>query len=103
MPGSTQNRNRTLLIAATVIYILSLCLWGMWAGMLLLAPDQPVSLLSLAWAATLLYPIVVMGSLFIGWRAQQRGQFKIWPLLMPLLYAPVLFIIGFAALWQIAS
>ncbi len=103
MPDSTQNRNRTILIAATVVYVLSLCLWGMWAGMLLLAPDQPVPLLGLAWAATLLYPVIVIGSLFIGWRAQQRGQFKMWAALAPLLYAPVLFIIGFAALWQVAS
>lgn len=103
MSDATQNRNRTILTAATVIYILSLCLWGMWAGMLLLAPDQSVSLLGLAWAATLLYPIVVIGSLIIGWRAQQRGQFKLWAVLTPLLYAPVLFIIGFATLWQIAS
>jgi len=103
MDTSSSQSNRYIIIAATVAYVLSLGVWLLWVGMLWLGPDRSVPLLMPAWIVTMLYPLVVSGSLVWGWVTYLRGKFNLWVVLAPMLYLPLLCVVGFAAMWQVAS
>lgn len=97
-----RHHSRSVLITATILYILSLCPWLMWFGILLLGPDHMFFLLGLSWFTTILYPIIIIGSLFAGWLFQRRGEVNrvLWATVLPVLYLPAPLFIGFVALWQ---
>ncbi len=102
---SLRHHNRTILIAATILYTLTLCPWLIWFGMLLLGSDRMFFILGLSWLATFLYPIIVIGSLLAGWMFQRRGDPNrvLWSAALPVLYLPVPLFLGFIALWQVAT
>lgn len=105
MSDAWQQRSRAILIGASAIYVLSLCLWFMWVGMLFIGPDRMVPLLGLAWLTTLSYPIVMVVSLLMSWWLQKQQQYKkaLGAVFVPLLYAPFMLVLGFAAFWQVTS
>ena len=96
-----QRHGSVILIGATIVYLLSLIFWLMWIGALLLGAGYGSLFLTiLAGITALLYPVVIIGGLFAGWRFHGQNQFKksFWAVFIPLLYIPLMLIVGFVAL-----
>ena len=101
MSDFLQRHVTIILIGAAIAYIFSLGFWLMWAGALLLGAGYGSLFLTLlAGMTALLYPIIIAGSLFAGWRFQRHNQVKkaLTAIIIPILYIPVMLIIGFIAL-----
>ena len=103
MSDFLQRHATIILIGAAVLYVLSLGFWLMWAGALLLGAGYGSLLLTLfAGITALLYPIIIVGSLLMGWRFQRHNQAKkaLMAAIAPFLYIPVMIIIGLIALFE---
>ena len=95
MSDFLQRHIRAILIGITIIYILSLAPWLIWAGALLIgATYGSLPLIILTGIMVILYPIIIIGSLLAGWRFQQQTQSKkaLIAIIVPLLYIPIMFV-----------
>lgn len=102
MTNSTK-RVRLGLIIALVVYVLSLAPWLIWFLALLIGSDRTFPLLSLSWLVTICYPVVIIICLLFAWRLYRQTNLRqaTLLLLLPLLYVPIMVLLGFVALWQV--
>ncbi len=101
MSDFIQRHFKTIFIGATILYVLSMGLWVMWPILLFFGAGYGSEALTLlSFLAALLYPILIVVSLVIGWRFQASNQFKkaTWAIVTPLLYFPIMIIIGSIAI-----
>lgn len=96
-------RVRLGLIIALVGYAVSLLPWLIWFLALLIGSDHTFPLLTLAWLVTSCYPVVILVCLLFAWRLYRQTQLHqaTFLLLVPLLYVPIMVLLGFVALWQV--
>ncbi len=101
MTDFLQRHNSTIFVTAVIGYLVSLGLWLLWAIIIIMLLGYVPKIVSYpAYFTTILYPILVFGSLLVGWLFHRRKQFvkTFWVIVIPLLYSPVMILVGYIAM-----